>query len=249
MAGEQAGRVGGTPEQTVGFNAYALRTSSSPWFAAGLGSRAKPARRELVACTQQHHSMENRELVRGGTLEEYRQQPDFAAEPDATRAARADGRRRRRRRSRSTSRSTTNRPSTSGAWSIDLTTCIGCNACVVACQAENNIPVVGKEQVAAGREMHWLRIDRYIGGPADEPDEFHFQPRAVHALRECAVRICLPGRGDGAQRRGAERHGLQPLRRHAVLLEQLPVQSAAVQFPGLRRFRDAERCGCNTTPT
>jgi molybdopterin-containing oxidoreductase family iron-sulfur binding subunit len=168
-----AGRVGGTPEEQVGFNAYALRSASAPWFAAGL-EVAVTSERELVACTQQHHSMEDRDVVFSATLDEYRRAPDFASREQE---------RERRQKSIGAHEPLTfykafdyDPPKRKWGMAIDLTTCIGCNACIVACQSENNIPVVGKEQVAAGREMHWLRVDRYIGGPADEPDAFHFQP-------------------------------------------------------------------------
>jgi Fe-S-cluster-containing dehydrogenase component len=113
--------------------------------------------------TQGHFLMENRNLVRSATLEEYKHEPDFAQhmvhQPP---------------------KELTLYPEykyTGYAWgmAIDQTACVGCNACVVACQAGNNIPVVGREEVLKGREMQWLRIDRYYEGDLDRPDT-HFQP-------------------------------------------------------------------------
>jgi MoCo/4Fe-4S cofactor protein with predicted Tat translocation signal len=170
---QNAGRVGGAPDHQVGFNAYAIRTSAQPWFAAGARVQ-KAGELYPIACTQQHQLMEDRECVRSATLAEYKEHPDFAhrrekeEEREETRVARKP--------------LTLYQPFEYGPpkrkWGmvIDLTACTGCKACVVACQAENNIPVVGKEQVLFGREMHWLRVDRYNTGPYDAPEEFYFQP-------------------------------------------------------------------------
>ncbi len=153
---ERAGTVG----TGTGFNAYALRTSAAPWFGRGLQLR-KTGDRYPLSRTQHHHSMEGRGLIRQGTLEEYRKNPGYVHEgfeepheslypPYAY---------------------------TGYAWGmvIDLNSCVGCNACVVACQAENNIPTVGKTEVSRGHEMHWIRIDRYYQGDLDQP-EILFEP-------------------------------------------------------------------------
>ena len=119
-----------------------------------------------LAVTQDHWSLEGRNAVEGGTLEEYRAKPDYVRES-----------------AEAPPRDLTLYPNyryEGHAWgmSIDLNSCTGCSACVVACQAENNIPVVGREQVAKGREMHWLRVDRYFSGQPERSETIsaHFQP-------------------------------------------------------------------------
>lgn len=170
---KHAGRVGGIAtaegsQEWMGFDAYPLRTSALPWFATGL-EVVHTGESELVVCTQEHHLMENRDVVRSANLEEYHKHPRFVADREKEHDPEAkppnfypphDYR----------------PPEHKWGMSIDLTACVGCQACVVACQSENNIPVVGREQVAFGREMHWLRVDRYTSGPGEMPSEFHFQP-------------------------------------------------------------------------
>jgi MoCo/4Fe-4S cofactor protein with predicted Tat translocation signal len=149
---QRAGRIG----NGGGYDAYRLRTMAAPDFATGLTLK-KTGDTYLLACTQHHGSLEGRDIVRGATLDEYRAHPDFAQhighepKPDDSMYPPY--------------------PYKGYAWgmAVDMNACVGCNACVIACVAENNIAVVGKDQVAVGREMQWLRIDRYFLGEPEDP--------------------------------------------------------------------------------
>ena len=152
---------GGRVANGKGFDAYALRGSNGPWAHAGLEVRKTGGRAPLVT-TQHHHSMEGRDLVRSITAEQYRRDPGIVQRMGEAGPSSGETLYPRL-------------PTGSYAWglSIDLSACVGCNACVVACQAENNVPVVGKHEVSRGRAMHWIRIDRYYAGGLDNPDTLH----------------------------------------------------------------------------
>jgi MoCo/4Fe-4S cofactor protein with predicted Tat translocation signal len=166
---EKVGRVG----RNVGANAYRIRTSDAAWVATDVAVR-KLGRKYQFALTQEHHSMEGRPLVREASLGEYRKDPHFAAEPDGHMEL----------------FSLYNETRSEGGYqwgmAIDLNSCIGCNACLVACQAENNIPIVGKREVVHGREMHWIRMDRYFAGEAEDP-QVVYQPVAC---QQCESAPC-----------------------------------------------------------
>lgn len=158
-----AGRVG----TDQGHNAYLLRTADAMWNSSGL-QISKTGEKVDLAVTQMEHlidteELRERDLVRSSTIEEYKHHSSLAP------AGEHGGE---------------EHPSlypdyeyTGHKWgmSIDINACVGCSACIVACQAENNIPVVGKEQVSRGREMHWLRVDSYFKGSPENP-ETYFQP-------------------------------------------------------------------------
>lgn len=170
---------GSSIAQDAGFNAYALRAAKGMWVASD-ASVTQTGTQYAFAHTQDHgvseaiipavphEGIQDRlpTLVRQGTLGEYRDHPDFA-----------------KHRTHVTHRLSlweeSNLDGAAHRWamSVDLSTCTGCSACVIACQAENNIPVVGKDQVSRGRELHWIRIDRYFkGDDMAKPDGFAIAP-------------------------------------------------------------------------
>jgi molybdopterin-containing oxidoreductase family iron-sulfur binding subunit len=167
----------------LGFDAYRLRTTGGMWFAPGLAVR-RTGERANLACTQDHWTIEHEEqarrrhVVRSGSLAEYEKDPAFARE-----------------RVEAPPRDLTLYPEhryEGHAWgmAIDLQACVGCGACITACQAENNIPVVGKEQVARGREMHWLRVDRYYEGGLDDPAVHHQPVPCMHCENAPCEVVC-----------------------------------------------------------
>ncbi|MBM3775638.1 MAG: 4Fe-4S dicluster domain-containing protein, partial [Acidobacteria bacterium] len=171
----RAGRTG----NGVGFNAYPLRTSGALWQASGVRLR-KTGAWMPVATTQNHFLMEGRGLARTGTLETFRRNPEFVHEMGHNPPP-------------GLSLYPEHRYDQGYSWgmAIDIGACVGCNACVVACQAENNIPVAGKEQVMAGRELHWLRIDTYYQGNLDDPG-FVFQPVLCMHCEKAPCEVVCP---------------------------------------------------------
>jgi molybdopterin-containing oxidoreductase family iron-sulfur binding subunit len=197
--GRQTGRVAGG----AGFNAYLIRTSDAPFYA--VGTMKKVEGKWGVAVTKSHfqdhrpklfggqgngnnsleadEAISERGIIRYATLAEYKADPGFANEGPG--------------------REKTNKENTlfpnweykDNAWgmSIDMNSCTGCNACIVSCYAENNIPVVGKQQVRIGRNMQWLRIDTYFEGDLAAP-RAHFQPMACqHCENAPCEQVCPVG--------------------------------------------------------
>jgi MoCo/4Fe-4S cofactor protein with predicted Tat translocation signal len=185
-AGHVAG-LGADAVEPVGFDTYKLRSQAKASFGDGLKLRPTGAFYQL-ASTQDHYIIDQRgmaergrrveELVRGGNLDTWKEQPDFVQHM-------------------------VHHPPLKSLWddfeytegyrwgmSIDLSTCTGCSSCTIACQAENNIPVVGKEQVFLGREMAWIRMDRYFGGDVEDPQIQNQPVGCMHCELAPCEQVC-----------------------------------------------------------
>ncbi len=164
--------LGGTLGVDEGVNANALRSARNAWHAPDVALRKTGARR-VLASTQTHATMEGRDIVRLVERSEALR-ASYGVAPAAAASL---------------------YPAMQGseyAWamSIDLDSCIGCGACTIACQAENNIPVVGRDEVRRGREMHWIRVDRYYEGEPAAPRTLFMPVPCMHCEHAPCEVVC-----------------------------------------------------------
>ena len=173
----RAGKVG----TGLGYNAFDVRRSDA--MDHGFGEITKRNATTEIASTQIHFNMEGRDILRVWDLEDYKEHPDKGHQHDEYPKSMYPYE----------EHQAVYNQNYKWGMSIDLNSCVGCNACVVACQSENNIPVVGKEQVERSREMHWLRIDAYYGGDdVNNPEGPHFQPILCQQCEQAPCEVVCP---------------------------------------------------------
>ena len=179
----RAGRVG----TGLGYSAFDVMRSDAMNF--GTGQISATGEKGEVASTQIHFDMEGRDILRVWDANNLETEIEYANSQPANQdfydesmyATAAEGYQK------------VYEQHNKWGMSIDLNSCVGCNACVLACQSENNIPVVGKEQVGRSREMHWLRIDAYFGGEdMSKPEGPHFQPVLCQQCEQAPCEVVCP---------------------------------------------------------
>lgn len=177
----KAGKIG----TGLGYSAFDVQRSDAMNF--GFGEITKTGEKAMIASTQIHFNMEGRDILRTFDVDAFEANPDIGHQPDEYPKTMYD-----------TATGTDvyqKQYAENHKWgmTIDLNSCVGCNACVVACQAENNIPVVGKEQVERSREMHWIRVDTYYsGGDVNNPGGVYFQPLNCMQCEQAPCEVVCP---------------------------------------------------------